>query len=91
MNRKFSIIEKSKEFNQYLNKIGEEDSKESESIMKNIRKIGGVSIIVVLCLILWASTLNEPVTVETIERIDLSQDIRNLATSSTSNSDSESE
>lgn len=75
--RRYSILDTAKNLNKKLNRIGDENSPESQKTMRLLRKTGGISIIVVFCSIMWASTLNEPV-VEEAEVPDLSKDIRNL-------------
>lgn len=75
--RNISIKQKAKDFNKVLNRIGDEDSEVSRNTMKYLRKIGGVSVIVVLCLILWASSMEN--VVEQPVPLDLLKDIRDLS------------
>ncbi|CUM50043.1 unnamed protein product [Debaryomyces tyrocola] len=74
--RAYSMKEDFKRLNKRINRFGEENTKESEITLKVLRKVGGVSVIVVFCLILWASSrvenpINEPIPLE-----DLSKDVR---------------
>ncbi|CUM66140.1 uncharacterized protein PRCAT00003797001 [Priceomyces carsonii] len=72
-----AIWSKAKEFNKTLNKIGDEKTKESTNTLKALRLIGGGSIILVFCSLMWASAMSapEPVT-EVVEIKNLGKDIR---------------
>lgn len=74
--RAFSIKGGFKELNRRINRFGEENTKESDVTLNILRKIGGVSVIVVLCLILWASSRVENPISEPMPLSDLSKDIR---------------
>lgn len=68
---------KSKFQNMYasFNRIGDENSKESQMTLKIVRRIGAFSIVTVLCLLFWASSMTEPVY-EKVEMPDLKKDVR---------------
>ncbi|CUM47032.1 uncharacterized protein AC631_03013 [Debaryomyces fabryi] len=74
--RAYSIKTSLKQLNKRINRFGEESTRESEITLKILRKIGGVSVIVVLCLILWASTLVDNPVSEPLPLPDLSKDVR---------------
>lgn len=76
INRKYSIMSGLKEINKKLDRFGDEDAKESKIALKVLRRLGGVSVIVVICLILWASTIVHDPIVEQEEIQDLSKDVR---------------
>lgn len=65
-----------KEINRRINRYGEENTKESEVALSVLRRLGGVSVIVVLCLILWASSRVDNPVLEPVEIPDLSKDVR---------------
>lgn len=74
--RSYSVKKQANKFNKLMDKIGDENTKESQKTIKVIRKIGAGSIIIVICSLLWASTLSAPVK-ETYEEIPvLSKDVR---------------
>lgn len=58
----------------HYNNISVEGSLESTAILKYMRLVGGVSIIIVICSIMWASTMVSPV--QDTYTIDLSKDVR---------------
>lgn len=74
--RAYSVKGRFKEINRRINKFGEEDTKESQATLKILRKIGGVSVIIVICLILLASTFVDNPDFEPIQVLDLSKDVR---------------
>lgn len=60
----------------FMDKIGDEKTKESQKTIKIVRMIGAGSIVTVLCSLFWASSLTAPVK-ETYEDVpDLSRDVR---------------
>lgn len=76
--RAYSMKDDLKRFNKRLNRFGEENTKESEVTLRVLRKVGGVSVIVVFCLILWASSRVENPISEPIPLEDLSKDVRDM-------------
>lgn len=74
--RLYSIKGKRQQINRVLDKIGDENSSEAQKTLKIFRTIGGVSVIVVLCSLLWASSLSAPVKETPVEVGDLSRDVR---------------
>lgn len=73
--RNSSWSSKVNQVNKKFNKIGDENSNESKKTLKVIRATGGISIIVVLCLLLWASSYSDiPITKDFAS--DLSKDVR---------------
>lgn len=74
--RAYSMKDDFKRLNKRINRFGEENTKESEITLKVLRKVGGVSVIIVFCLILWASSRVENPISEPIPLEDLSKDIR---------------
>mmetsp|Transcript_7561 Transcript_7561/g.7499 ORF Transcript_7561/g.7499 Transcript_7561/m.7499 type:complete len:106 (+) Transcript_7561:57-374(+) len=74
--RAYSIKTGLKQLNKRINRFGEENTRESEVTLKILRKIGGVSVIVVLCLILWASTLIDNPVSEPLPLPELRKDVR---------------
>lgn len=59
-----------------LDKIGDENTKESQRTLKVVRYIGAGSVITVLCSLLWASSLSAPVKETIVEIPDLKKDVR---------------
>lgn len=74
--RAYSMKEDFKRLNKRINRFGEENTKESEITLKVLRKVGGISVVVVFCLILWASCRVENPISEPIPLEDLSKDVR---------------
>lgn len=69
--RGYSNFEKMKK---HYDNIAIEGSLESTAILKYMRLVGGVSIIIVICSIMWASTMVSPV--QEPYTLDLSKDVR---------------
>lgn len=74
--RAYSMKDDFKRLNKRINRFGEENTKESEVTLRVLRKVGGVSVIIVFCLILWASSRVENPISEPIPLEDLSKDVR---------------
>lgn len=74
--RLYSVKSKARELNKYIDRIGDENTKESQKTLKAVRMIGATSIIVVICSLMWASTLSAPVKETPVVVTDLSKDIR---------------
>lgn len=74
--RPYSMNKTLKGLNDKMNKIGVEGSPESVKTLLLVRKAGGLTIIMVLCLVLWGSTYMEPPSREDEKVTDLRQDIR---------------
>lgn len=72
--RRYSAKGSFQRINSAINKIGDENAPQSATALRIFRKIGGASVVIVLCLLFWASSLNvkelEP------ELVDLTQDVR---------------
>ena len=75
--RAYSISKTLRELNDKMNKIGVEGSPESVKTLLIVRKAGALTIITVLCLVLWGSTYMEPPLREEEKVPDLLKDIRN--------------
>lgn len=73
--RNYSLKSRASSMIASYNRIGDENSKESQTTLKIIRRIGAVSVITVLCLLFWASSMVEP-TYEKVEVTDLKKDVR---------------
>lgn len=74
--RSYSVKKQAKKFNSLMDKIGDENTKESQKTIKVVRMIGAGSIITVICSLLWASSASAPVK-ENYELVpDLSKDVR---------------
>ena len=74
--RAYSIGDTLKGFNDKMNKIGVEGSPESVKTLLIVRKAGALTIITVLCLVLWGSTYMDPPPREDGKVPDLLKDIR---------------
>lgn len=74
--RNYAIKQQAKKINLYLDKIGDENTKESQKTIKIVRMIGAGTVITVICSLLWASTLSAPVKEVLPEIDDLSKDVR---------------
>lgn len=74
--RTYSIRTQAKKINKYIDRIGDESTKELQRTIKIVRKVGGISIIVVLCSLLWASSLSAPVKETAPVVPDLTIDVR---------------
>lgn len=60
--------------NSAIDQIGKEDSKHSATALKVVRRAGVVTIVIVLCLIFWTSSM--AVDVHEAEIEDLTKDVR---------------
>lgn len=74
--RTYSIKDQGHKVNAYINRIGDEKTKESQATIKAVRMLGAGTVIVVLCSLLWTSTLSAPVKEKIPEYQDLSKDVR---------------
>lgn len=74
--RAYSVQAKFQNANKSFNNIGREGSKESKAVLKVFRRIGGVSIIVVLCLLFWASSFIDQPAQKPEILLDLEKDVR---------------
>lgn len=74
--RHYSLKAKFKSVSASIDRVGEEDTRESEVTLKIVRRIGAVSIVAVLCLLFWASSMTEPKYEEVVEITDLKKDVR---------------
>lgn len=74
--RSYSVKKQAKKFNSLMDKIGDENTKESQKTIKVVRMIGAGSIITVICSLLWASSASGPVKEKYEQAPDLSKDVR---------------
>lgn len=59
-----------------IDRIGDENTKESKATLKAVRMFGAGTVIAVVCLLFWASSMSAPVREELVEVRDLAKDIR---------------
>lgn len=62
--------------NTFIDKVGNESTKESQRTIKVIRTIGAGSVIAVICSLIWASSMSAPVKESFEEVPNLSKDVR---------------
>lgn len=74
--RTYSVKQKAKKLNSLMDRIGDENTKESQKTIKVIRIIGAGSVITVLCSLLWASSVSAPVKEKYEQVPDLTKDVR---------------
>lgn len=74
--RNYSIKDQGQKVNSYIKRIGDEKTRESQATIKAVRMLGAGTVIVVLCSLLWTSTLSAPVKEKTTDYQDLSKDVR---------------
>lgn len=74
--KNYSIKLLGQKVNKYINRIGDEKTKESQATIKAVRMLGAGTVIVVLCSLLWTSTLSAPVKEKIPDYEDLSKDVR---------------
>lgn len=74
--RFYSVKSNWSSINNKINKIGQENTKESQNALKTVRFLGGASVIAVLCSLLWNSQyIDQSPEQEVLQ--DLSKDVRN--------------
>lgn len=75
MTRQMSVKSQFKSINSKINRIGQEDSQESKTVLSAVRKAGALSIVLVLASLMWNSTMSAPVpSPEPV--VDIEQDVR---------------
>lgn len=72
--RPYSVSGNFRRMNSAINKIGDENSHQSATALKVVRRTGVATIIIVLCLIFWTSSMS--VDVHEPEIHDLTKDVR---------------
>lgn len=74
--RQYSIREQGRKINKVLDRIGDDRTSEAQTTLKVVRMVGGLSVIVVICSLLWASSMSVPIKEQHVEHNDLSKDVR---------------
>lgn len=73
--RSMSVKTQFKSINKKINKIGEEDSKESKTALSLVRKAGALSVVLVLVSLFWNSSMGAPAPSEE-PLVDITKDVR---------------
>ncbi|KAM9938793.1 hypothetical protein OXX80_001711 [Metschnikowia pulcherrima] len=74
--RTYSVKTKAKNFNKFLDRIGDEKTAVSQKTIKAVRMVGAGSIILVICSLFWASSLTAPVKETPVDMGNLTHDVR---------------